>query len=255
MKQSTAKQRRFAPQLSKKTLIVVASLLLLVVVGSYSYLSMAFWDKYNDDMQATRQSLKQAVATLAHAQGTMEHRTAAEQLVQQSSIEAVCTIPWWYGWQQSINRQLRSDVDQCGQFEQQIKQINVAADTLVHYYEAEDNMAQLLAGLIIDNEQVDQEDWEAISGKVEQIRESVRSFDSSSDAFNEVNALSLKTVSSIASSWQSLQDAHKDKNRDKYEASIDSLDNSYQQLKTVVERSNEQRTLLQREVAIRANQL
>ena len=244
-------KRRF----SKKQLIVFGVLAALALVALYIWASVIAWNDYDETYKNAKSSVKQASQSVASAKKEDERRQSVTRLATKSSNDNLCETSWWYGWQQSISPSTKEQVESCQATEQQINKVKAATNKLSAYYQAEDNLATVLAKLRIDQKSLTAKNWDEVAKSVVSVREQVTNLDTQSEAFEPVRSYSVKTIKSINNAWKSLQKAHSDKNRADFTASIDSLDNSYQQLKTIAERSTEAKANLHKDVVTASEEL
>lgn len=148
----------------------------------------------------------------------------------------VCQGEWWYGWLADVVPASKQAADKCRNQAGAIEPVVVKANKLATYLEDETKLQKILASLVID---ASKSDWQANAlASVITVEADLAKFKESPESELTVET-ARQQVKTIATMWQTLNEASKKQDRKAYEAAVDGLDNSYGGLAVITEVSDE----------------
>lgn len=235
---------------NRKLLVIVGIVLILVVTVLASFLSFKNWENYQNNynqffISAQKDLNNEIDRIIKNTDDSASEKLAKvielnSQLTDESN--AICQTTDLYNWQKIINS-VNTEIKNCQKEKDELSNKLELIKTITNYLENEHKLSNIISNAISQtNKNNSPEKWHLIEAFWRKAISDIEKLETSQE-FNSTKKLSLDYLDKIADNWETLSQANKDKDRQKFEKAQEDLVVTYSDLSKLAKSSEMQSSL------------
>jgi len=211
---------------SRKKLFILIGLGVISIVGVYTLLCLNQWNQIRSNTEVSKQILQSRNDKLFSAATSAKERSSLIDELANISLIKTCSAGWWADWQAKVIPSTDQTKKTCETIQKTQADVQKTA-RLTHAFLQDQKMIQsVFLKLSLGKTTITEGDFAKHAKEAASVSKSLETL--------SVNAVSRSTLEkaqkaakTLSDAWVSVQEADKSEDRDRYEQSIDKLDQAY----------------------------
>jgi hypothetical protein len=211
---------------SRKKLLILIGLGVISVVGIYTLLCLNQWNQIRSNTEASKQMLQSRDEKLFSAATSAKERSSLiDELANMSLIET-CSVGWWADWQAKVIPSTDKTKKTCETTQKTQANVQKAASLTRAFLQDQKTIQSVLLKLSLGKTAITEGDFAKHAKEAASVSKSLETLSVSAVSHSTLEK-AQKAAKTLSDAWGSVQKADKSEDRDRYEQSIDKLDQAY----------------------------
>jgi hypothetical protein len=211
---------------SRKKLLILIGLGVISVVGIYTLLCSNQWSQVRSNTEASRQLLQSRNDKLFSSATRAKERNSLIDELANTSLIKTCSVGWWADWQTKVVPSTDQTKKTCETTQKTQANVQKTARMTHAFLQDQKTIQSMLLKLSLGKTTITEGDFAKHAKEAASVNKNLEAL-SVNNVSRSMLEKAQKAAKTLSDAWVSVQEADKSEDRDRYEQSIDKLDQAY----------------------------